>query len=362
MAKKNRTGLQSEISHIFAGVPIPKKRRPQGPEQKSETKDEDQQTPIEQLTPDQLPAEKQTPPEQPSEAEISAEQSQYPQSKIEQPATDETSIEHLMAPESADEEPEAEFQAVSDEAPEEPTIKEPRAEKIQDIQPPAELPVLEQPPVTEPSVEQSPVPFGDTLEVPELEEPAGAVQKPSSVVPLKTRTLKESPSAAYRKGAARPKDKRLVPKTAASSRRQKTMVILVIALSILLVVLLVKPFQQTSRTTGPENIGLANAANKANPNAGRININWTKPEPYPADIRDPMKESSLPLLNIETGLPIITGISTGDEGKYAILSNGAIVQEGDEIFGGKVIKINPNSILFEKDGEIHELKWQEKNQ
>jgi hypothetical protein len=361
MAKKNRTGLQSEISHIFAGVPIPKKRRPHGPEQKSETKDETRQTPTEQLAPDQLPAEKQTPPEQPAEAETPAEQSQFPQSKIDQPATEETPIEHLMAPESQAEEPEAEPPAVSGEAFEEPTIEEPPAE-TQDIQPPVELPVFEQPPVMEPLIEQSPVPFSDTIEVPELEEPVEAAKKPSSVVPLKTRTIKESPSAAYRKGAARPKDKRPVSKSAVSSRRQKTMVILVIALLILLFVLVVKPFQQISHNTGQENVEPANAGSTANPNAGRININWTKPEPYPANIRDPMKESSIPQLDVETGLPTVTGIVYAEEKKQASLSNNQIVQEGDKINGWTILKINPNSVVFEKDGKTLELKTQEKNQ
>jgi len=61
MTKKNRTGLQSEISHIFAGVPIPKKRHPrhEGPEPKPETKDQTQEMQAEQIPPEQPAAEPQ---------------------------------------------------------------------------------------------------------------------------------------------------------------------------------------------------------------------------------------------------------------------------------------------------------------
>ena len=369
MAKKNRTGLQSEVSHIFAGVPIPKKRRSRSGrhEQKPETKEETQQTPAEQPPSEQPAAEpiaeesltQQSPMEQEQIEETPVEQSQVTQPQIDQSTTEETPIEHLMAPQPQIEESEVEQPTVPGTPLEEPIIVEIPAEEKQDIKLPVERPTFEQPTVMEPSVDQSPVPFSDTIEVPELEEPLEAVKQPASVMPPKTRVAKESAAAVPRKVSVRKKDKRFVSKSSASSRRQKTMVILVIALSILLFFLLVKPFKKLPQNiTGRELAASANFGNNVKPDIDSMKIEWTVPDIYPTGLRDPMKESSAQQLYSKTGTPIVRGISYSVEQKYAIMNTGDIVQEGEDIFGWKVLKINPDSVIFEKDSKKLELEPQ----
>lgn len=356
MRKKNRTGLQSEVSHIFAGVPIPKKRRSRSghPEQKQETK-EAKQTPAEEIPVEQPPAEEhpvlQPPAEEPA-AELQAEESQVLEPPVEQEQLEETPTEQLMAPPPQIEEPIIEEPSVT-----ETPVKEPNI-----VETPDEEPTFKQPPVIEPPVEQTSVPFSQTIEVPELEESVEAVKEPSSVTPVQSGITERRTVKTPRKVTARPKDKRLASKPAAGSRRQITMAVLAIALSILLVFLLVKPFSQSSPNTGGTEVTEFPAPGiTAKTGIESMKIEWSRPPIYPTDIRDPMEAGSARQFYYETDTPIVRGISYGEENKYAIMSTGAIVQEGDEIFGWKVIKINPNSVVFEKNGQTLTRKTQGEN-
>jgi len=266
---------------------------------------------------------------------------------VEQAATEQISIEHLMSPQPQAKESEAGPSAVSETPFEEPLIVEIPSEEKQEVLPLVKKHMREQPAV----------PVSDTIEVSAIEEPAGVVKQPSPVIPLKTRAVKERVTAVPGKASVRAKERRPVSKSAKGPRKQKIMVVFVIVFSVLLVFLLVKPFKKSPQNTaGP--VTSANASNNVKPDIDRIKIEWTKPDIYPANIRDPMRESSEQQLYSETGTPVVRGISYGTESKYAVMNTGAIVQEGEEIFGWKVVKINPNSVLFEKDGKTLELEPQ----
>ena len=333
MAKKDRTGLQSKVSHIFAGVLLPKRKRPrpEQPEKKPESREPEQTAPAEKLPPEESPVQK-----RPVQPEVPAEKTPVP-----------------------------EFPAQDSSAPEAPAgqeqIKETPVEKMIAPQEQVEQITVGQPPVMEPSVGQSSVPYGQAIDIPEFEEPETLKELPS-VGPVKSGITEQSSLKVPRKIPVISKGKRVTSKkSGVSSRRQTTMVILVIALSILLFVLLVKPFNRSSRSFARSGVNISTVPQPSlGTNTEDVVISWSKPDEYLKDTRDPMLPITDQQFYSGTGTPAIAGISTSNEGeKLAIIrGTGELVKEGDEIFGWKVKKINPNSVVFEKDGKILELEPQ----
>ncbi len=349
MAKKHRTGLQSKVSHIFAGIPLPKKRRSRTrqPDKKSDS-NELLQTPAEQLPVEEQPVALEIHVEQTPVVESMAEESSALKTPEEQKQFEEPPVEQLMAPQPQIEEPAVE-QPIT---PETPTQEKP------DTQPQVEEPIRGQPPLIEPPVEQASVPFSQTIEFPVIEEPVEALQEPSSVKPLKTSITEKSVVKIPRKVSVRPKGKRLASRTRISSRRQTTMVILVIALSILLVFLLVKPFAKSPQNiTGSGVVGPVRSRLAAQTD---IVIDWQTPDVYPTDIRDPMLLASQQQFYSKTWKPNLIGLVYNEKQKYAIIGT-EIVQEGDEINGVKIIKINKDSVEFERDGQSWTQEVQSEN-
>ncbi len=321
MVKKNRTGLQSEVSHIFAGVPIPKKKRPHTdePEQKPESKDT-RQIPAQQTPVEEQPATIEIPPEQPPVMESSAEE----------PTT----------------QPVPEKQKQAEETP----VKEKH-----EIKPQMEEPVFKQPPLIQLQEEQPSIPFSQTIELPEIDEPAEAIKRSSTLRPVKADITGKSGDKIPSKVSTRQTGKRFASKSGknTSSRKQTTMVILVIALSILLFFLLFKPFSKSSYNINePGAVKPAMIRSAAQTNAASIAINWQIPDPYPTSIRDPMLLSSQQQFDSETWKPNLVGLVYNENQKYAIIGTD-ILQEGEEINGVKVIKINKDSVEFERNDQ----KW-----
>lgn len=82
-------------------------------------------------------------------------------------------------------------------------------------------------------------------------------------------------------------------------------------------------------------------------------INWTAPEIYPDTLRDPMQYNLVttadPTIN-QIGQLVVKGIVFSEDKPSAIISD-RIVAEGEEILGVTVVKIQKESVVFEKDGE-----------
>jgi len=326
MAKKNRTGLQSKVSHIFAGVPMPKKRRSRSghPERKPESHE-----------PEKTPAEK-----------LPLEESPVQQTPEKQPVQPEVSVEKPPVAESLTEESSAQKMPVEQEQVEETPVENRIAPQSQVQEPP-----VEPPPFVELPVEQPSAPFSQAIELPEFEEPIEPLQELSSVRPMKSSITEQSTPKIPRKISVSSKGKRITPKSGVSSRRQTTMVILVIALLILLFFLLVKPFNRPSRNfTGLEIGALTAPQLSAKTNTADIVIDWSAPPVYPTGIRDPMLLGSQQQFNSKTWKPDLVGLVYNEKQKYAIIGT-EIVQEGYEINGVKVIKINKDSVEFERDGQ-----------
>jgi type II secretory pathway component PulC len=79
-------------------------------------------------------------------------------------------------------------------------------------------------------------------------------------------------------------------------------------------------------------------------------IDWQIPTPYPATLRDPMQFGSATATQAGTGRLTVKGIVLSGDKSSAIIDN-QIVREGEEILGATVVKINKDSVEFEKNGK-----------
>jgi type II secretory pathway component PulC len=167
------------------------------------------------------------------------------------------------------------------------------------------------------------------------------------------------------KAAARPswqqaleqiKNKLFVPKPGVSVTRQKTMVTLIPILAIALVFVLIRvfsvPSSKTSQARGFEPVKAAAVSESK--------IDWKVPELYPAGLRDPMQFGSVVATEVKADKLIVKGIVYSEDepakSQAVIGSQGYIVREGEEILGATVVKINKDSVEFEREGR----RWSQK--
>ena len=150
------------------------------------------------------------------------------------------------------------------------------------------------------------------------------------------------------------KDRLFAERPGVSSARQKIMAILVVVLFIVLIFVLIRVFGTPLRkaSTGPRGFGPAIAAAASN-----SKIDGQIPEPYPATLRDPMQFGAMTTVHGETRKLIVKGILYSEDEPSAVIGT-KIVREGDRVLGATVVKINKDSVDFEKDGEI----WRQKVQ
>lgn len=138
-------------------------------------------------------------------------------------------------------------------------------------------------------------------------------------------------------------------KPGVGTARQKTMTILVPVLSIALIFVLIRVFSTPSRkTTKTPGFGPSNAI----ASVGNYKSDWQIPEPWPANLRDPMQFGSATTTPGESSKLIVKGIVYSEDNRSAVIGT-QIVREGDTISNATVIKINKNSVEFEMDGK----KW-----
>jgi hypothetical protein len=148
----------------------------------------------------------------------------------------------------------------------------------------------------------------------------------------------------------RRKNKLFASKAGVSSSRQKASIILFVLFTSALVIVLARPYftprrnATTSRTAGQ-------ASDRTSPMAN-IEINWPMPPVYPANLRDPMELGTRQQIRIETPVNLVVkGITYSEDRKFAVIGT-QLKQEGDTILGATIKKINPNNVVFERDGEI----------
>jgi len=140
------------------------------------------------------------------------------------------------------------------------------------------------------------------------------------------------------------KNKLFEPKPGVSAARQKTIVISVPVLFIVLIFVFIRVFSTPSRqTTKFPSLGPANAAA-----ASKDKIDWQIPEPYPTTLRDPTRFGPVSIAQAGTGRLIVKGIVYSEDNPSAVIGT-QIVCEGDKILGATVVKINKDSVEFEMD-------------
>jgi hypothetical protein len=131
---------------------------------------------------------------------------------------------------------------------------------------------------------------------------------------------------------------------------------MVIFLSILLVVVLVRPFGPPGDNPTP----YETPEQAVVPPKVDVEIDWPPLKEYPADLRNPMVLGSTQQGETGTGGIVVRGIVYSETGEQALI-DGQQFGEGDTVMGATIVEITPNSVEFEKDGErwVQEVQGEE---
>ncbi len=146
--------------------------------------------------------------------------------------------------------------------------------------------------------------------------------------------------------------------------RQIALVILIPVLFIVLIFVLVRVLGSDSAAKGrTKNVSESSGAAKSS-----STIDWQLPQPFSAQIRDPMKRvpstsrwpvgsnnASSDAWLFSEGQVVLKGIVHGKDKANAIVGM-QIVREGDKIGDITVVKINRSSVEFERNGQQKILK------
>jgi hypothetical protein len=203
----------------------------------------------------------------------------------------------------------------------------------------------------------------ETLGVPAPEKPTGFPTRAGQIEPKADLERKAEIGTTVTEWASshtfqQIKDKLFALREGVGSGRQKAMVILVPALLIVLLIVLGRSLTGSSNRAAPP---LGIEPTNAQPSVASTNIEWEMPELYPTTLRDPMMQvvsMTVPPQQQKTNRKLeVRGIVYSQDNPTAVLGAG-IVHEGDVVSGAIVIKINKNSVEFEKDGK----RWTEKVQ
>jgi len=193
-----------------------------------------------------------------------------------------------------------------------------------------------------------PKPLTPSPKTPPTPKPRQPTPSPPKVVPPKQSeagtTIKTLGQAPWQQTWEQIKNKLFTPKPGVSATRQKTMVILVPVLLIVMIFVFIKVLSMPSSKTGRPRI-----AKQASAVSG-TKIDWQIPAPYPTTLRDPMQFMSVTTTQAETGKLIVKGIVYSEDSAFAVIGT-RIVREGDKVSGATIVKINKDSVEFEMDGK-----------
>ena len=214
---------------------------------------------------------------------------------------------------------------------------------------------------------EPPAPEVQNLQKPQTSEPCQPAQPLQKAAPAQQPKTDIEKSASDRRTTVkvvsptfwqRMKDKLFALKPGVSTSRQKAMVVLVPALSIVLILMLVKVFGVPSRT-----IAESREVEPAGTVAASVHeVDWEIPAPYPTIYRDPMRFGSAitassateKLADGRTRKLSIKSIVYSEDNPSVVIAN-RIVHEGEKVLGATVVKINKDSIEF----EMGEKRWKQ---
>ena len=210
--------------------------------------------------------------------------------------------------------------------------------------------------------QKTPAPSHLTSKTPKPQQPAPTPPKAAPAPPPKAappkpprRTgsiIKTTRQPQWQQKLEQIKNKLFASKPGLSTTRQKTMTILIPVLFIVLIFVLTQvlstPSRSSAKTHEPESTA-ALAASTA--------VKWQTPEPYLANLRDPMQFGPAAIGQATAGGLIIKGIVYSEDNPSAVIDD-KIVHEGDKVFGATILKINKDSVDF----EMEDKKWTQKVQ
>ena len=157
------------------------------------------------------------------------------------------------------------------------------------------------------------------------------------------------------------RDKLFTPKPGVSPTKQKAMVIMVPVLAIIMIFAFRQVLSKAPRKT--EGAGTEDITVVANADAGH-EIDWKIPEPIAVITRDPIKlpdesntqntKQNETTSEVTTGTIIVRDIVFSKDKPSAVIGS-KIVYVGDKINDVTIVKIDRDSIEFEKDGD----RWEQ---
>jgi hypothetical protein len=154
-----------------------------------------------------------------------------------------------------------------------------------------------------------------------------------------------------RKAPLKAAKKQQKSKASTDQPRQNVMIVLSIVLSIILIVVMGSRYNiftsgsDDTSTVNPQSTPVNGAMS-----TGNVNIDWIQPPVYPETIRDPMVLVADAVNSVnKNGDFIVLGVSISN-GQYLALIGTENFREGQEVNGAKIIKITENNVEFEKDG------------
>jgi len=324
--RKGKVGLQKEISKIFTGIQLPKKDDHKTVGNPAVASAASAAPPVVHPTapPAAHPAAPTTPPAH-----------YIPPKPVASPPR------HFTIPEPAQNTPQTPVQsALTPQAPVKTVYEPPTAKRIEPpvvsrVEPPVVSRV--EPPIQRQNFyEPPPIPVFNTAQTPQKDAKSGPPPKrhlqiklPKTWQKIKTRLLSTKPGV--------------------NPARQKTMIVLVPALLLVMVFLFARtlrtPMGAASAPTGKT------AASAAAAFDGKID--WELPPLYPENLRDPTTFGNVVAQNQENaGKTPVRGIVYSDDNPCAVVGD-RIVSVGDVVNGATVVKINLSSVEF-ADGD---KKW-----
>ncbi len=144
----------------------------------------------------------------------------------------------------------------------------------------------------------------------------------------------------------------LTPPEGVSQSKHMATLILIPVLILVVVFVFGRTLLQSGVKGNKSNDGSAIAAYSVT----RTEIEWEKPSPYPANLRDPMKKfSSSGALATVAGDIVVRGIVWSEDSPAAVIGT-QIIYQGQTVQGTKILQITEDSVEFEKDGK----KWVQK--
>jgi len=132
----------------------------------------------------------------------------------------------------------------------------------------------------------------------------------------------------------------LRPRPGVSVKRQVIMTGLIPILSIVLILALARNLKPASKNSKK----VMTTGQRSSLGFSISQIDWQIPEPYPTNLRDPMQFGSV--TNYQGDL-IVKGILYSEDRPSAVINN-LIVHIGDEVDGAEIVKINEDSVEFER--------------